>query len=115
MARMLRCSFCGKSDEEIEKLAAGPGGIHICNECVETCVLIMDGEGAGVKRRFDPGHWPTERLLSMLAPVNATIETYREHLYGIVDALRARDVSWAKIAKLLGVSRQSAWERFSGA
>ncbi len=112
MAKTLHCSFCGKSEKQIEKLAAGPGGIHICNECVEACLLIMDGEGAGLRRRFDPGRWPTERLLAILAPVNATLETYREHLHNVVDALRRREISWAKIAKPLGISRQSAWERF---
>jgi hypothetical protein len=30
----------------------------------------------------------------------------------VVDALRQREVSWAKIAEPLGVSRQTAWERF---
>ena len=67
-----------------------------------------------MKRRFDPRSWPTERLLAILAPVSATLETYREHLHSIVDALRMREISWAKIAKPLGISRQSAWERFGG-
>src|SRR5262245_2704452 len=62
--KTLHCSFCGKSEKQIERLAAGPGGIHICNECVEACLLIMDGAGAGMKRRFDPRTWPTERLLA---------------------------------------------------
>ena len=114
MTKTLHCSFCGKSEKQIEKLAAGPGGIHICNECVEACLLIMDGAGAGMKRRFDPSSWPTERLLAILAPVSATLEAYREHLHDIVDALRRREISWAKIAKPLGISRQSAWERFGG-
>lgn len=30
-----KCSFCGKASEHIERLIAGPGGVHICNECVE--------------------------------------------------------------------------------
>ncbi len=30
-----KCSFCGKASERIERLIAGPGGIHICNECVD--------------------------------------------------------------------------------
>jgi hypothetical protein len=113
MAKELRCSFCGKSENEIRKLAAGPGGIHICDECVAVCQVIMDGEGAGVSRAFDPKSWPKERLLALLAPVNATVEGYREHLQIIVETLRAQDVSWAVIAKGLGVSRQTAWERFT--
>jgi ATP-dependent Clp protease ATP-binding subunit ClpX len=108
----LHCSFCGKSEHQVDKLAAGPGGIHICNECVAICQVIMDGEGPGAPRHFNPRTWPTERLLSLLAPVNATVEAHREHLHDIVETLRSRRISWAKIAKPLGVSRPSAWERF---
>jgi ATP-dependent protease Clp ATPase subunit len=54
----LRGSFCGKSEDEIEKLAAGPSSIFICNECVGICQAIMQGEGIGVSRAFDPRTWP---------------------------------------------------------
>lgn len=114
MARKLRCSFCGKSEAEIAKLAAGPGGIHICNECVDTCQLIMTGADVPA-RPFDPTEWPTERLLAALPALDQTIEAYRSHLSGAVGALRERSVSWARIAEPLGVSRQSAWERFDKA
>ncbi len=30
-----KCSFCDKPNEQIERLIAGPGGVHICSECVE--------------------------------------------------------------------------------
>ena len=109
----LHCSFCGKSEDEIQKLAAGPSGIFICNECVGVCQTIMAGEGAGVSRAFDPKTWPKERLLKLLGPVGATADAYREHLQIIVDTLRAQEVSWGEIANGLGVSRQTAWERFS--
>ena len=108
----LHCSFCGKSDQEIAKLAAGPGGLHICNECVEVGQLVMNGTDAPPKA-FDPTNWPTERLINALGALDATAESYKEHLAQAVDALRDRDVSWAKIAEPLGISRQSAWERFN--
>jgi ClpX C4-type zinc finger len=111
MPRKLCCSFCGKSDHEVQKLAAGPGGIRICDECVAVCQLIMAGDTA-VERDFDPAKWPTERLLNLLGPLNKTVEAHRRHLGDVVDVLRAREVSWAKIAEPLGISRQSAWERF---
>jgi len=110
----LHCSFCGKSEHEVAKLCAGPGGIHICDECVEACRLVMAGEDTpGLNRAFDPATWPTERLLQIIRPINATADGYRNHLQSIVDNLRAREVSWAAIAEQLGVSRQAAWERFS--
>jgi hypothetical protein len=111
MAKVLCCSFCGKSEHEVTKLAAGPGGLHICEGCVEVCRLVMEGDGA-VARDFDPGTWPTERLIGVLGPLNATVDAHREHLNDVVDVLRSRGVSWARIAAPLGVSRQSAWERF---
>lgn len=111
LRRLLHCSFCGKSEKEIRKLVAGPGGIHICDECVDVCRLIMAGKTA-VARDFEPEGWPTERLLTVLAPLNATLEAHREHLGEVVGVLRSRNVSWAAIAEPLGITRQSAWERF---
>jgi len=39
----LKCSFCGKSQEQVRKLIAGPG-VYICDECVELCNEILDDE-----------------------------------------------------------------------
>ena len=39
----VRCSFCGKSQDEVRKIVAGPG-VYICNECIELCKNIMDEE-----------------------------------------------------------------------
>ena len=39
----LRCSFCGKSQEQVRKLIAGPG-VYICDECVELCNEILEEE-----------------------------------------------------------------------
>ena len=36
------CSFCGKSQNEVRKLISGPGGIYICDECVDICSEIID-------------------------------------------------------------------------
>ena len=38
------CTFCGKSQAQIDKLISGPGGVFICNECVDLCVDILDEE-----------------------------------------------------------------------
>ncbi len=37
-----RCSFCGKSQEDVRRLIAGPGAVYICDECVELCREIID-------------------------------------------------------------------------
>ncbi|MBI1270383.1 ATP-dependent protease ATP-binding subunit ClpX [bacterium] len=39
----LKCSFCGKSQDQVKKLIAGPG-VYICDECVELCNEILDEE-----------------------------------------------------------------------
>ena len=40
---ILRCSFCGKSQNDVKKIIAGPT-VYICNECVELCNDIMEEE-----------------------------------------------------------------------
>lgn len=41
----VRCSFCGKSQSQVNKLIAGPGGVYICDSCVEVCEeMIADEE-----------------------------------------------------------------------
>ncbi len=41
----IRCSFCGKSQKEVQKIIAGPG-VYICNECVHLCDMILESENA---------------------------------------------------------------------
>ena len=38
------CSFCGKSQDQVRRLIAGPGSVYICDECVELCREIIDEE-----------------------------------------------------------------------
>ena len=44
----LKCSFCGKSQENVRKLIAGPG-VYICNECVDLCNEILLDEDSTVE------------------------------------------------------------------
>ena len=39
--RNIKCSFCGKAQEEVKKIVAGPG-VYICNECVDVCKNIVE-------------------------------------------------------------------------
>ena len=39
----LNCSFCGKAQNEVTKLIAGPS-VYICNECVDLCNDIIEEE-----------------------------------------------------------------------
>ena len=40
-ADLLKCSFCGKSQKQVQQLIAGPG-VYICDECVELCNEIIE-------------------------------------------------------------------------
>ena len=39
----IRCSFCGKSQDEVDRMIAGPG-VYICNECIRVCSSIVEDE-----------------------------------------------------------------------
>ena len=41
--RAIRCSFCGKHQDQVRRLIAGPGA-YICNECVQLCMSILEDE-----------------------------------------------------------------------
>ena len=41
--RQLKCSFCGKNQEQVRRLIAGPN-VYICDECVELCDEIIQEE-----------------------------------------------------------------------
>ena len=45
--RKLRCSFCGKSSSQVRRLIAGQDGVHICDECIDTCAEILEEEFEG--------------------------------------------------------------------
>ena len=40
----IRCSFCGKTQDQVRKLIAGPVGVYICDECVDLCSDIIEEE-----------------------------------------------------------------------
>ena len=45
--KQVRCSFCGKSQEQVKKIIAGPD-VFICNECVDLCKEIIDEEFSSI-------------------------------------------------------------------
>ena len=108
----LYCSFCFKSQHDVRKLIAGPAALYICDECVELCNEII-ADRPLQKKSLPAEELPTERLLEQLRPIEETVQGKGSQLQTVVDLLRSRDVSWAQIGAALGISRQSAWERFT--
>lgn len=39
------CSFCDKPRDQVQRLTEGPGGVRICNECVDVCREVIEQEG----------------------------------------------------------------------
>ena len=59
--KTVRCSFCGKHQEQVERIIAGPGA-YICNECVHLCLSILDEEEEPVAGNLEmPDVIPTPR------------------------------------------------------
>jgi ATP-dependent Clp protease ATP-binding subunit ClpX len=60
-----RCSFCNRNEGDIQRLIAGPEGVFICNECVDLCRDILEGEAprasyAGLTSSGKPSLSPQE-------------------------------------------------------
>ena len=117
-AVQVRCSFCAKPGSEVEKVIAGPG-VYICNECVGLCSDIL---GSEARKPTEPkaqlAAWDEsmtdDQILDLLPRIAAVGAQTEASLQRLVTILRERRVTWARIGSALQITRQSAWERFSG-
>lgn len=109
--RLVACSFCGKSSNDVRKLVAGPA-VHICDECVGLCNEILDESRAPEFEDWTAS--PDDELLEGMVRIHERHRQVDLAVTGMVRMLRARGVTWARIGEALGMTRQSAWERFSG-
>jgi len=107
----LCCSFCIKDKDAVAKLIAGPG-VYICNECVNLCHLILAEEPVSAFGSWDER--PDDELLASLARIQAVVAQADAAVHDHVAILRGRGISWTHIGQALAVSKQAAWERFSG-
>ena len=87
--RNVRCSFCGKTQEQVDKLIAGPG-VYICDECIELCMgIIDDGDtrarsNTGKKVKLD------EKVLPKPQEIKAKLD---EYVVGQEEAKKALSVA----------------------
>ena len=49
---LVKCTFCGKTQQTVKKLIAGPG-VYICNECIDLCNDIIEEETGGLDAAFE--------------------------------------------------------------
>mgnify|MGYP000772548158 FL=1 len=83
----LRCSFCGKTEDQVRKLVAGPQGVFICDECVDICSEIID---ESVQNEYEKDAEEIE--INLLKPKQIK-EFLDEYVIGQDEAKRALAVS----------------------
>ena len=49
----IRCSFCGKTQDQVRKLIAGTDNVYICDDCIELCSEILEEEFADQEKGPD--------------------------------------------------------------
>lgn len=109
----LRCSFCGKTQDRVRKLVAGPG-VFICDQCIHLCNEVLESDAQTRRLSIGPDTEVAEVLLDELR-INATgLRQSEDQLQRAVNLLRKNHVPWSRIGEAVGISRQAAWERFSG-
>ncbi|MEM8638012.1 MAG: ATP-dependent protease ATP-binding subunit ClpX [Cyanobacteria bacterium P01_G01_bin.54] len=113
----LKCSFCGKSQEQVRKLIAGPG-VYICDECVELCNEILDEElidssGPVAQPVTHPDEHPpkrrspAERLSFTQIPKPTELKQYLdEHVVGQDEAKKILSVAVYNHYKRLSFTNQ---------
>ena len=110
----LKCSFCGKSQDQVRKLIAGPG-VYICDECIDLCNEILDEElvdgssGGGGRHAAEPKGKPAAKKSSKPAPTLAQIPKPKE----IKAHLDAQVVGQEEAKKVLSVAVYNHYKRLA--
>jgi len=112
---VMACTFCTKPTTEVARLVAGPG-VFICNECVALCNELMENAPPSTEPRelVRKIELSDEELLAHLPRVAAASAQVEQQLTSFVRQGRRQGITWTRIGAALGMTRQSAWERFSG-
>lgn len=81
----VRCSFCGKTQEQVRKMISGPNGIYICDECVDICADIIEEE-------YEDAPVQEEMDIHLLKPIEIK-EFLDEYVIGQEEAKKVLAVS----------------------
>ena len=109
----LKCSFCGKSQDQVRKLIAGPG-VYICDECIDLCNEILDeelveGHGSGARQPAEAKGKSPAKKSAKPAPNLAEIPKPRE----IKAHLDAQVVGQEEAKKVLSVAVYNHYKRLA--
>ena len=93
----VRCSFCGKTREQVNKLVQGPNGVCICDECIDACsAIIHDAETLGgapeAAAAAEPGEAPVLPIEQLPTP-HQIYDELSQYVMGQEDAKRAMSVA----------------------
>jgi ClpX C4-type zinc finger len=106
---LLSCSFCLRTADEVDRLLAGASA-YICDGCVGSCDRILADPSTPFPMMTESDDDVLLRRLRAAAGHAAAADA---GLRGLIDVLRSRRVSWARIGATLDISRQAVWERFA--
>ena len=87
----LKCSFCGKTQDQVKKLIAGPD-VCICDECIELCNEILDEELFNVNKQEDKVSDIEQAVESVPKPQEIK-EFLDQHIVGQDDAKKVLSVA----------------------
>ncbi len=80
------CSFCGKNQDQVKRLIAGPGAVYICDECVELCREIINEEASPQAR-------PRQAGSHRVPPPKQIFEHLSEYVIGQEEAKKVLSVA----------------------
>ena len=75
-SKVVRCSFCGKTQDMVHKLIAGPNNVYICNECTELCLTIIEEEDYYAPPKKKGAQTVSRRNLQKPHDIKAKLDEY---------------------------------------
>lgn len=89
----LRCSFCGKSRDQVRKLIQGPNGVYICDECIKACGDIISEADAAEASENDCPQDTAQLPIKNLPTPHELYDELSQYVMGQEDAKRAMSVA----------------------
>jgi len=91
------CSFCGKNQDQVRRLIAGPGAVYICDECVELCREIIQEDSSTTVRPKTP--------LQRIPPPKVIYQQLSEYVVGQEQAKKVLSVAVYNHYKRIGAQQ----------
>ena len=98
------CSFCGKNQDQVRRLIAGPGAVYICDECVDLCREIIDEESGTATAAA--GGKTTTGMSDRVPPPRAIYDHLQEYVVGQDQAKKVLAVAVYNHYKRIGAAAE---------